>query len=768
MNGTEMLQHYEVEHSIHLQMSQSSQETPSVSCKSQNTNSCKDSFVVRDVGDRKLAMTSNQITCDYLTNRTWQKRKLQCKFESTFLSKKIMTEETFVSKKMTEDRGADQNNFESSQNNSNTNVKAPTEVFLRTDLVASSTDLGNEENSDSEKHDKAESNLHEQVLKYRVHSIADGQANGSRTDAERVTNGEKTFKEVDKRLPQSDMVETDINDENNISINNAEKVKSDSELDMNSNVRNSFEPILVKDKNNCNFLPSKGGINEIETKSHQMAIQEGETLSKELNMPDFYFILRIEQLGQLAGNKVSLSCSGREQFECIVCGEIVNWRRTLCRHMREEHGEILKSGQISHDKSLTSEKKGKVMKMSGYMKLEMGVKKIRNVEKQDLPGTFECKTCQKVFHRERFLKKHESVHEKSKEILCDICVKTFKTEAIFKQHMLKTHKRERGPYQCDKCDFTSSVNILIHEHRQIHPENSILCEICGNAYADKSTLMKHMRVHDLSRPYPCQFKDCTWRFHSEVMCKAHMEAHVNKGKFKCSECGYVFRKKHHLKRHEKVVHNIKDNGPASIEGNVPVNKDNKSDLHVEVPTLPSGYLIIDENIENQIVMNNAQYDIENTLQTTQIVITDESGEIQSTCIGDDNIVYQTFLTDNDVIGNNMGSRTVVQMNNNLSVNDRLLLGCSMQAESTCGLPVVTSGANSSYMLNTTREMLDIGAAKTDNRITDESFKVFSEENYTLPYLPAKEEDGVNIMQEHTKILVEPQTVEVIDTGDEVF
>ncbi|WAR11605.1 hypothetical protein MAR_025785 [Mya arenaria] len=38
-------------------------------------------------------------------------------------------------------------------------------------------------------------------------------------------------------------------------------------------------------------------------------------------------------------------------------------------------------------------------------------------------------------------------------------------------------------------------------------------------------------------------------------------------------------------------------------------------------------------------------------------------------------------------------------------------------------------------------------------------QLFSEENYTLPYLPAKEEDGVNIMQEHTKILVEPQTVE---------
>jgi uncharacterized C2H2 Zn-finger protein len=41
------------------------------------------------------------------------------------------------------------------------------------------------------------------------------------------------------------------------------------------------------------------------------------------------------------------------------------------------------------------------------------------------------------------------------------------------------------------------------------------------------------------------------------MCKAHIRAHTTEGKFRCAFCGYVFRHKHHLQRHESNVHGVK-------------------------------------------------------------------------------------------------------------------------------------------------------------------------------------------------------------------
>ena len=40
------------------------------------------------------------------------------------------------------------------------------------------------------------------------------------------------------------------------------------------------------------------------------------------------------------------------------------------------------------------------------------------------------------------------------------------------------------------------------------------------------------------------------------MCRAHLRAHTQEGKFKCASCGYCFRHKHHLQRHEKNMHGL--------------------------------------------------------------------------------------------------------------------------------------------------------------------------------------------------------------------
>ncbi|XP_039359650.1 zinc finger protein 581-like [Mauremys reevesii] len=43
---------------------------------------------------------------------------------------------------------------------------------------------------------------------------------------------------------------------------------------------------------------------------------------------------------------------------------------------------------------------------------------------------------------------------------------------------------------------------------------------------------------------------------SEVLLRAHLQAHVTPGQFECPSCGYAFRHKHHLQRHQARMHGI--------------------------------------------------------------------------------------------------------------------------------------------------------------------------------------------------------------------
>ena len=250
---------------------------------------------------------------------------------------------------------------------------------------------------------------------------------------------------------------------------------------------------------------------------------------------------------------------GRSSFKCLHCQYKTYSKQSIGKHMRDKHEDLLAINQSISIKDQVSVDNQRIMSMCQYTAMNMRNKKKRKnpqprrLEKQDLPGVFPCGSCEKVFGRLRYLRKHMETHRTERKFLCDECGKGFKSRAYLTIHR-KTHKDKL--FHCTQCSFTSGVPAAIHAHRQLHSQGSVLCDICGYAYLDKSTLNKHKRVHDLSRPYACTFPECTWRFKTEVMCKAHIRAHTTEGKFKCSACGYVFRHKHHLQRHEAKMHGI--------------------------------------------------------------------------------------------------------------------------------------------------------------------------------------------------------------------
>lgn len=379
-------------------------------------------------------------------------------------------------------------------------------------------------------------------------------------------------------------------------------------------------------------------------------------IPQELDMPDFYFLNIVTK----SGTHVKNIHAGKDQFKCLFCASVTKWRGNMCRHMREAHSNLLESGGALIMPLQLNTRDGKVMKMTEYIDMEMAKKpnkRKRGVETQDLPGDFPCGQCGKVFNRLRYLRIHLQQHKLQKDFLCALCSKTFMTKNNLNQH-LKTHE-EREPYKCPECDFESSVNIAIHKHRQIHNANSLLCDICGQAYSDKSTLKKHKQVHDSSRPFGCTIPGCTWRFRTKIMCDAHIQGHGTKRTFKCDLCGYAFRQKHHLQRHEKVVHNIVhdpkpvyrpyfNNADADFNENHFENISTEDRQEMEVSQGVN--LIINEgNISNLTTLDH--FDLESTLQNghTQLVIAAHDGTInyEMSDIGN-NVVYQTFLPDGEV------------------------------------------------------------------------------------------------------------------------
>jgi KRAB domain-containing zinc finger protein len=330
---------------------------------------------------------------------------------------------------------------------------------------------------------------------------------------------------------------------------------------------------------------------------------EEQPYDEKVDEHDFYFCIKSDL------NATKNIIYNREDLMCIYCNYKDMVVANLYQHMCDNHPQQL---HVNHEIKLQDNVDNiKVMKFSKYKEMCFRNKtdysrKNRNTERQDLAGEFPCAKCDKVFTRMRYLKKHIILHKAEKPYLCDFCGKSFKTRTYLTVHH-RSHAKK--VYKCDQCDFTSSTTALIRLHRQQHNNGCVLCDICGNAYSDKSTLSKHKRVHDPNRPYQCNYPGCTWRFLTEVMCRAHQRNHDTEGKFICMHCGYAFRHKHHVKRHEARVHGIRNQPDKAADRanaqkemptvNVVVESTEESSCIQE--SVPGGQLVITTDAEGNAV-----------------------------------------------------------------------------------------------------------------------------------------------------------------------
>ena len=281
---------------------------------------------------------------------------------------------------------------------------------------------------------------------------------------------------------------------------------------------------------------------------------------------------------------------GRSVFGCVSCSFNAYSLPSLISHVHKAHPDMIGAAGQGCEKdnevglmtveeyyAMNARKKEAEQRLS---KLKRG----RKSRKQDQHRIYTCHKCQKVFQRARSLRLHLEIHRTERNYLCDECGKAFKSQVRLNAHR-KVHREKL--FRCSQCDFQSSINSNIHVHRQFHRDGCVLCHVCGSAYTDKSTLKKHMQVHSLDRPFSCAFEGCTWRFKTQAMCKAHLRAHTTKGKFKCDICGYVFRHKHHLQRHQTSMHGVNASA-RQIQPSSPKYVETQVQLPVNVHTTETG------------------------------------------------------------------------------------------------------------------------------------------------------------------------------------
>ena len=120
---------------------------------------------------------------------------------------------------------------------------------------------------------------------------------------------------------------------------------------------------------------------------------------------------------------------------------------------------------------------------------------------------YECKVCKKRFKRRTHLDIHARIHSGLKPYPCNFCPQRFPTKTAHRVHVRK-HTGER-PFVCPLPGCNSSFKQKMHmlRHQRTHTgSRPFVCEICGRAFAQKSSLTRHVRgVHVVEvtpQPFP--------------------------------------------------------------------------------------------------------------------------------------------------------------------------------------------------------------------------------------------------------------------------
>ncbi|XP_059621290.1 zinc finger protein 62 homolog [Phlebotomus argentipes] len=180
--------------------------------------------------------------------------------------------------------------------------------------------------------------------------------------------------------------------------------------------------------------------------------------------------------------------------------------------------------------------------------------------------SFQCNFCSEQFSNFRLIYKHHKLRHPQElapasPFLCEMCGISMMDSRDLNRHVMTVHESKR--LKCDMCQKTFRTEAEVEEHRRIHIPISQLqdlyeCDVCPKKFRMKLTLIKHKRLHASGQMTEMFCQVCGKRFINANMLQLHMQKHANEAPrpFRCELCGRYFKKIKYLNQHRKNNHNI--------------------------------------------------------------------------------------------------------------------------------------------------------------------------------------------------------------------
>ncbi|KAG5876662.1 hypothetical protein JTB14_027139 [Gonioctena quinquepunctata] len=165
-------------------------------------------------------------------------------------------------------------------------------------------------------------------------------------------------------------------------------------------------------------------------------------------------------------------------------------------------------------------------------------------------GRHTCHECNKVFARKENFLFHSC--KSYYKIKCTLCDKLFFQKKYLAQHLKYVHNRT---YTCKRCNnwYDSKESLQNHRCTQPPPEKKMIsCTKCSKQFTLWKNLRVHMREHERPKEkYTCP--TCSMVLNSRKCYLKHTQLHEG-NVHQCEQCPKVFSRKDTLKEHIRKTH----------------------------------------------------------------------------------------------------------------------------------------------------------------------------------------------------------------------